>query len=233
MQCWFPPAIDTVTNNQDSTFYNISVPSVKLYDDVVKFSSNISPVPASGTIAIDFPNGDTLSTFPGVVQMRVKTSGTVTAGAYAITITGTGPNGTPVHKRTVTLTVTPIKTLNLTALIEGFFNSTTMVSDTITVELRNVVSPYTLLESKKVFLNTSGFGSASFPTVPDGATFYVVLKHRNSIDTWSAIGKSFTSGLLTYDFTSAQTQSFGNNLKLKNTKWCFIQRRNSEWRSIY
>ena len=33
------------------------------------------------------------------------------------------------------------KTLNLTALIEGFYDGSTMVSDTVTVELRNAYNP--------------------------------------------------------------------------------------------
>ena len=37
--------------------------------------------------------------------MRVRTAGNVTLGNYTITITGKGPNGTPVHKRTVALEV--------------------------------------------------------------------------------------------------------------------------------
>ena len=84
--------------------------------------------------------------------MKVKTSGFVSAGTYTITISGIGPNRTPIHKRTITLNIIPIKTLNLTEPIEGFFNGTSMVSDTVTVELRNMVSPYPLLESKKVLL---------------------------------------------------------------------------------
>ena len=99
------PAVDTVGNEQDSVFYNVSVPSVKLYNSDVIFSATVSPTPANGTITVDFPAGNTLSTFPGNVAMRVKTAGNVSVGSYTITITGNGPNGTPVHKRTVTLVV--------------------------------------------------------------------------------------------------------------------------------
>ena len=117
-------------------------------------------------------------------------------------------------------TNSPLKTLNLTALIEGFYNGTTMVSDTVTVELRNTVAPYALLESKKVVLNTLGSGVGSFSAVSDGVPFYIALKHRNSIETWSATGKSFTSGSLTYDFTTDSTKAYGNNLVKKGSKWC-------------
>ena len=114
----------------------------------------------------------------------------------------------------------PKKTLNLTAIIEGFYDGINMISDTITVELRNAVSPYTLLESQKIFLNTSGFGTGSFSTATDATPYYIVVKHRNSIETWSAAGQSFISGLMNYDFSASQSRAFGNNLVKKGSKWC-------------
>ena len=39
--------------------------------------------------------------------------------------------------------------LTLTALVQGLYNGTSMVSDTLTSELHNSVSPYTLIESRK------------------------------------------------------------------------------------
>jgi hypothetical protein len=112
------------------------------------------------------------------------------------------------------------KTLNLTAMIEGMWNGTTMVSDTVTVEVRGLTSPYTLVESKKIFLNSAGSGSAIFTTPVEGTPYYLVVKHRNSIETWSTAGVQFTAGNLTYDFTTAQNKGYGNNLKLVNGKWC-------------
>ncbi|MDP2363399.1 MAG: hypothetical protein Q8M94_06470, partial [Ignavibacteria bacterium] len=112
------------------------------------------------------------------------------------------------------------KTLNLTAMIEGMWNGTSMVADTVTVEVRGLASPYTLVESKKIFLNSAGFGSAIFTTPLEGTPYYLVVKHRNSIETWSTAGVLFTAGNLTYDFTTAQNKGYGNNLKLVNGKWC-------------
>jgi len=113
-----------------------------------------------------------------------------------------------------------LKTLNLIALIEGFYNGATMVSDTVTLQFRNTVSPYTLAEQKKIVLTSSGAGTGSLTTVLNGTSYYLVVKHRNSIETWSGTGKSFASNLLNYDFTTASSQAFGNNMKLKSGKWC-------------
>jgi hypothetical protein len=132
------PAIDTVANDVDSVFYNIVVPSVKLYSDKVTFSATFTPTPASGTIAIDFPDGDSLSTFPGSVLMRVKTSGNVSVGNYTVTITGNGPNGTPVHKRNVTLVVGLVIPVELTAFNASVNKNDVVLNWTTASELNNL-----------------------------------------------------------------------------------------------
>ena len=84
---------------------NINVPNVKLYNSSAIFSATVSPTPLNGEIIIDFPQGNTLTTFPGSVPLRIRTSGNVTLGTYTINFQGEGPNGTPVHRRTATLDV--------------------------------------------------------------------------------------------------------------------------------
>jgi hypothetical protein len=112
------------------------------------------------------------------------------------------------------------KTLNLTLLVEGLFNGSVMISDTVTSELHNISSPYTLLESKNITLNTSGTGSASYSTVADATPFYIVIKHRNGLETWSRTAQQFTGGSLSYDFTTDSAKAFGFNMIKKGNKWC-------------
>ena len=108
------PTSLSVTNQNDSAFSFMSVPSVKLYDKSVKFTAAISPTPSAGTLTLSFLNRsnnnllDTLTSFPDSLRLRVKASGGVTSGNYTITVLGKGPNGTPVHQRTVSLSVTPV-----------------------------------------------------------------------------------------------------------------------------
>jgi hypothetical protein len=105
-------------------------------------------------------------------------------------------------------------------MIEGMWNGTTMVSDTVTVEFRNTSAPFNLIESKKILLNSSGSGSSIFTQIADGTPYYLIVKHRNSIETWSSSSVQFNAGNLAYDFTTAQSKSYGNNLKLVNGRWC-------------
>jgi len=112
------------------------------------------------------------------------------------------------------------KTLNLTVAIEGLLNGSLITPDTITIEIRNSSLPYSLVEAKKSLLDQNGQALINFNNVLESTPYYLVIKHRNSIETWSSSTVQFVSGLLNYDFTSAQNKAYGNNLKLVNGRWC-------------
>ena len=98
---------------------------------------------------------------------------------------------------------------NLTALVEGFTNPATgkmIIPDTITVEMR---SGATLIEQQKIFVNNMGYGTGSFSSVANGTPYNIVVKHRNSIETWSLISKSFTAFSMNYDFTTDSAKHSG------------------------
>ena len=109
--------------------------------------------------------------------------------------------------------------LNLTLYIEGFIDYTIsgMVIDTINVQLRNAASPYNISDSAKVVYSEYGYAPVSFFNAPNG-TYYIVIKHRNSIETWSKSGgESFVRGnSLNYEFLSIPGQAYGNNLAVIN-----------------
>jgi subtilisin family serine protease len=109
---------------------------------------------------------------------------------------------------------------SFTALIEGLYDGTVMVPDTVTVELRNSTLPYSLVEQTKILLDNSGHGTGKFYYAVNGTPYYVVLKHRNAIETWSASVQTFTDNTLSYNFTTASSQAYENNMILKNSKWC-------------
>lgn len=108
--------------------------------------------------------------------------------------------------------------LNLTAFIEGFYDASTdlMVSDTVTVTLRDTISPFAVVDTYSAVLSSSGTGTFFFPNAQNGKSYYLQLSHRNSIETWSVITSSFTDGSLTYNFSDEITKAFGNNMKLVN-----------------
>ncbi len=107
-----------------------------------------------------------------------------------------------------------LKQLDLTMFIQGFYNSVThkMAGDTVNVYLRNSSSPYAILDSAKSFVNSSGHGTFIFSNVFNGTNFYLELRHRNSVETWSKTTQMFTGYMLTYNFTTAAAKAYGDNM---------------------
>lgn len=110
--------------------------------------------------------------------------------------------------------------LNLSFLIEGFWNGTKMVRDFGTVYLRNSTSPYSLRDSATVSLDSLGNGSLDFSNVVGTGNYYIIVKHRNSIETWSSSPQFLHEGVNAYNFTTSASQAFGNNMILKGSKYC-------------
>lgn len=105
--------------------------------------------------------------------------------------------------------------INMNVIPEGFYSSGSnlMVKDTARAYLRNNFSPYAFIDTAKSFLDSTGFSRFYFARPVNGTPYYIVVRHRNSIETWSKSGgESFSSFALTYNFTTAASQSFGSNM---------------------
>ena len=116
----------------------------------------------------------------------------------------------------------PILTLNIKVFIEGLFDGYKMKSDTITAEFRSTSTPFNLIESKKIYLDSLGQGIGSFSSVSEGGSYYLVIKHRNGLETWSKNPLTFNAHFLNYDLTADSTKAFGNNLKKIANSWCIF-----------
>lgn len=85
--------------------------------------------------------------------------------------------------------------------------------DTINVELHAITSPYQLLFAVRDTIDIFGNGFFLFPTVVQGNEYYVVVKHRNSLETWSKNSVIFTGTHVNYNFTLNINRAYGNNMK--------------------
>ena len=74
--------------------------------------------------------------------------------------------------------------------------------DTITVELRNIVSPHAMFTSYKGILHTNGNISVLLPNSVITNSYYIFVHHRNSIDIWSKNPLLFNSMSMSFDFTA-------------------------------
>lgn len=61
-----------------------------------------------------------------------------------------------------------------------------------------------------------------FTSAVNGVNYYIVVKHRNSVETWSKSGgEVFANGILNFDFTTAATQAYGSNMVLVGSDYAF------------
>ncbi len=114
----------------------------------------------------------------------------------------------------VAVAQSPSTTLDLTLLIEGFYDAgnNAQVSDTIRVELRNPNSPYAIVDQAKGVVGSNGTAQLFFGNVSSG-NYYIAVEHRNSILTWSANTVLIISdGTNSYDFSTASSQAYGSNM---------------------
>ena len=95
--------------------------------------------------------------------------------------------------------------------------------DTLTVEIRSSTAPYNLIESRKGLGGQGESGLFNFYSASNGTPYYIAVKHRNSITTWSSAPLSFSGFAMNYDFTTATSQAYGNNMKNTNSLWSFYQ----------
>ncbi len=96
-----------------------------------------------------------------------------------------------------------------------------LLNDTITVELRNSVSPYNVIDSRKGIGGQAVQQLIKFTNAVNGVPYYIVVRHRNSITTWSGSTQTFNNNDLTYDFTSEASQAYGSNMVFVNDVWSF------------
>lgn len=140
------------------------------------------------------------------------------------------------NSATSTIQVIAPDVLNLNVILQGYWDGTSaMLSvlnnqglsnpltdcDSITVELHDSNLPYGLLYSKVALLHTNGVASAVFSPGVTPGNYYIVIKHRNHVETWSA-NPVIISGSTSYNFSTAANQAYGSNqFELGSGLWGF------------
>lgn len=167
----------------------------------------------------DFTNASSV-TFNGITAVFSVTNNT--------TISATVPSGnangnivvtTPCGSGTSGTTFSSSITLNLKVLIEGFTSTAGTMRlplgtscDSLRVYLASPATPYGILYSSNGTINATGNGIFTFSGAAMGGSFYIIVKHRNSLETWSGAPILMPSTNNFFDFTTGITQAFGSNL---------------------
>jgi len=109
--------------------------------------------------------------------------------------------------------------LNLKVYLEGLWNGSSQITDTVSIYLASSTSPYAYVDTAKMVLSSTGTAAPRFLRAA-GGSYYIVVTHRNHLETWSKLPQTFTPGVpLNYDFTTAATQAFGDNMKQVGSVW--------------
>ena len=106
------------------------------------------------------------------------------------------------------------KNLFLFGAIQGLYDAAAdvMIYDTVTVYLRNAVSPFAKIDSSKKELYGPGTGQEfSFNNAQNGTPYYVEVKHRNALETWSADPVTFSGDAASIAFSVDAFYAYGNN----------------------
>jgi hypothetical protein len=110
----------------------------------------------------------------------------------------------------------PSTTISIKVIPQGFYNLSTLklnMRDTVTAYLRNSNFPFTIVDSADGVIDSVTFeGTFVFNNASSGE-YYIVVRHRNSIETWSSLPESLLRGSSrSYDFTNAVTKAYGSNM---------------------
>lgn len=131
---------------------------------------------------------------PFTVLGATQLTFTVPAGSSSGVISVVNPCGTGTSASSFTF----ISQLNLqvSLLIEGLHSGSggsmvpvvgTALSDTVRIELRNAQSPYNFVQTLTGVPNLSGQVSFTLPGTMLGQSYYLVVRHRNALETWSKL----------------------------------------------
>ncbi len=132
-------------------------------------------------------------------------------------------------------TISPLpNTVSLKVFIEGYYDSTTHRMTTVksnqgigsgTIEVADIdvslhhATTHALVASATTILSTNGTAVCSFTSAPSGS-YYLAIKHRNAIETWSATPIAVGTAMASYDFTTSASQAFGSNLnQVESNVW--------------
>ena len=166
---------------------------------------------------------------PGSYRMRVAERYSVNPEPCTVTTYGEAED--------YTLIVAPqTKTLNLTLFLESLYNGDgTMrkaqgtsgdqfplnIADQITVELHDAVNYAVVHHSEPaVMLSTIGQAEIQLPAEYNGS-YYITIRHRNSLETTSKLPVSFAGNQISYSF-DGMAQAYGDNMAFYSDGHCAI-----------
>ena len=205
-----------INTSTDIDFYKVVTTSTGNFNVTLTnlpFDYDIQMYNSAGTVIASSTNGSTTSETINLTNQ--------VAGTYYFRVFGFQSVFSPTV--CYNLTVRTHYSLQLTALIEGYYTGSGLMRavvdpvlyptmcDTLEVRLANSTSPFGIAHSVKGTIETNGSGTFLFPLTAVGSSYYIVVKHRNALETWSLSTFSLSGTSGSYDFTTGANKAFGNN----------------------
>ena len=181
------------------------------------FAATSATITANGSTALC--SGDSVTLTANNASSYLWSNG---ATSKSITVKTTGNYSVAVsdaNNCVVTSSATPVimtyctVNIDLKAFIEGFYISGTdsmlavvdrinypTACDTVTLLLADSASHQIVASDKKV-ISTQGRGTFNFTGLLPGHRYYLVIRHRQSLETWSKYSFLFDNPVLNIDFT--------------------------------
>ncbi len=169
---------------------------------------------------------------------KASISAVLSAGTYYVVSEGYS-SGVGIITTTIkTTSICPVTTtLNLIAFIEGYYlggglmrpvlyehglSSDPTACDSIIVDLHNATSPFASFSSVKALLHTDGSALIEFPLYLFNQSFYISMRHHNSLETWSLSPVLFNGSPVNYDFSLAASQAYAKNMRVLSDGKCAL-----------
>lgn len=221
------------------TYFNNEVVSVELY------MNQTNPVCSGNSItltaAVTNPQGPLTYTWKknGVV-VSSGNSDTYTTTSYANNDVFLCEVTLPFYKvASNTITITTVncspQTVNVKVLLQGYYQgggtmlpvlanqgigTNMLLTDTATIELHAASYPYALIGAKNALLQANGNLSTTITCAP--GQYYLVIRHRNTLPTWSAVPVQVGTSTV-YDFTTSNANAYGGNMiEMGNGIWALF-----------
>ncbi len=169
-----------------------------------------------------------------VTLVTANISGLLPDTNYYFRVTGTNVAGTTNGNNMVFKTDITNRRLTIWAFIEGLYETGAgamkkaqdclngeitfdkfagSITDTVSVKLANETEPWDIVyESHGLEIQPDGKIRLLVPVAFAG-NYYIVINHRQSVETWSAEPVSFNTNPISYNFTYPVSQAYGNNMK--------------------
>lgn len=188
--------------------------------------NNIARLNSTGTLDTTFnvsPNLELTFLTDFINTTSLQQDGKIIVGGTFTSYDGVGRNRlarlfatSPAESSTLNLKLfiqsyyTGAGSMNAVGLNQGVEGSTAQDVEPVTVELRHTTT-YDLVDTAQAMLHTNGEANCNFQTAPDGM-YYLAVKGRSLLQTWSANPVSISNVPVIYDFTTAANKAYGNNM---------------------